>query len=254
MAKSIQRNLTVIKTVDISPNMKRITLGGEDMHSFPASQQSAYLKLLFPREGGDLNSKPLMRTYTVRNHHNSAREIDVDFVIHGDIGPASQWANYAKIGDVIKVSGPGPRKLVDLNADWYLFAGDMTALPAISVNLEQLPSHAKGFVVLEILEENDKQTLSTPENMNIIWVVKTHGEPHGESFLRQVKALEFMQGEPSVWVACEFSVMRKLRQYFRNEKMLSRERVYISSYWKSGLNEDEHKKVKSVDNIEADKT
>ena len=37
------------------------------------------------------------------------------------------------------VSGPGPKKLVDMNADWFLIAGDMSALPAISVNLEKLP-------------------------------------------------------------------------------------------------------------------
>ena len=49
------------------------------------------------------------------------------------------------------------------------------------------------------------------------------------------------------WAACEFSAMQKLRQYLRNELRLDRQSLYISSYWKAGLVEDQHKLVKRED-------
>ena len=47
-----------------------------------------------------------------------------------------------KPGDRIGVVGPGGGGLVE--AEWYLFAGDETALPAIGRMLEHLPATAKG--------------------------------------------------------------------------------------------------------------
>jgi NADPH-dependent ferric siderophore reductase len=41
--------------------------------------------------------------------------------------------------------------------------------------------------------------------------------------------------------------MRALRQYFRNEKQVKRENIYISSYWKLGVSEDGHKTIKQQD-------
>jgi NADPH-dependent ferric siderophore reductase len=48
-------------------------------------------------------------------------------------------------------------------------------------------------------------------------------------------------------VACEFEAMKLLRQYLRVEQQFGKERLYISSYWKRGLVEDEHKDIKRAD-------
>ena len=63
----------------------------------------------------------------------------------------------AQPGNRILVGGPGPRKLINTSADWILLAGDMTALPAIKINLAHLPRDAKGYVVLEVVDESDIQ-------------------------------------------------------------------------------------------------
>ncbi len=44
-------------------------------------------------------------------------------------------------------------------ADWYLFAGDHTALPAISAMLEQLPATAKGLAFIEVPDAGKSQRL-----------------------------------------------------------------------------------------------
>lgn len=260
MSKPLPRKLTVLRKKSVTPNMLRITLGGEGMQDFPEDQESAYIKLLFTRsnsQGEDLgkqflsenrDERPIMRTYTVRSQRQNPAEIDVDFVIHSSAGPASLWAAESQLGDQLYVGGPGGKKLVDPEADWFFIAGDMTALPAISVNLEMLPEGARGYAVLEILHESDKQLLKVPSSMEIHWVVNPNPHENFSCLSDTVKALPMLDGNPSVWVACEFTAMRELRRYFRNECQINRKDLYVSSYWKRGVSEDEHKKLKREDN------
>lgn len=242
MAKPEPRELEVLSTSDVTTHMRRITLGGAGMASFPADQASAYIKLVFPTEG---DARPLMRTYTVRNHREN--EIDVDFVIHETAGPASQWALETRQGDRILVGGPGPKKLINEAADWLLLAGDMTALPAISVNLEVLPRHARGYAVIEVLDQADIQDLDKPANLELIWFVNPQPDPSGQALLDRVKQLDWIAGQPAVWAATEFQSMRNLRAYFKQERQVPKSHLYVSSYWKMGSSEDQHKVAKRQD-------
>jgi len=222
--------------------MLRITLGGEGMADFPEEQESAYVKLLFPQAGSE---RPLMRTYTVR--HQRAGEIDIDFALHGHAGPASGWAQTAAVGDRILVGGPGAKKMIDADADWVLLAGDMTALPAISVNLEQLPASARGYAVIAVSDEADCQALVHPPGVELHWLVTDPFEHGASALLEHIRTLAPLPGRVSVWAACEFDAMRQLRQYFRREVPVPTAQRYISSYWKLGLSEEQHKQVKRVD-------
>lgn len=242
MSKSAPRKLEVLNSQYVTPHMLRITLGGEAFSDFPADQESGYVKFLFPQPEG----RPLMRTYTVRNQRDDA--IDVDFAIHDAKGPASSWAVNAKVGDKILVGGPGPKRLIAQEADWFLISGDMTALPAISVNLLLLPKNAKGYIVIEVVDEADIQPLVHPENMTLLWVVKTpSGNAEVNPLLHQIKALTPLEGRLSVWVACEFNIMRSIRKYLKNTFNLPKQNLYTSSYWKLGVSEDEHKIAKQAD-------
>lgn len=244
MPKPSPRKLTVIRSQQLTPNMKRVTLGGSDLEDFPPNQESAYLKLQVPdgKEGSLVT-----RTYTVRKHREDLNELDVDFFMHGDGGPASAWAAHVQPGDEITVGGPGGKKLVDFSADWFLLAGDMTALPAISVNIEQLPAHARGYAVIEILHESDIQTFQTPTAFDIQWVINPSPAKENTFLVDHLQQLTWLEGRPYIWAACEFSSMRALRRYFKEEKNVAKKDLYVSSYWKRGLSEEQHKKVKRAD-------
>lgn len=255
MNKPAMRDLTVIRKTQVTPNMLRVTLGGDGMAGFPEDQASAYVKLIFPIEGDD-KGRVLRRTYTVRHDRmtDQGREIDIDFVMHGDAGdandhggPASNWAVNCQPGDVITIGGPGPKKLVDPAADWFLIVGDMTALPAVSVNLETLPREARGHAVIEVRTEADIQPLVKPDNIAIEWVINPQPGVETTALVTAVRNLPWLEGRASVWAACEFGAMRALRDYFRHDRNLGRDDLYISSYWKLGLNEDNHKVIKSED-------
>lgn len=242
MPKPAPRTLEVIDNKSITPNMRRITLGGIQMQDFPKNQESAYIKLLFNQANSE---RPLMRTYTIRAQRDT--EIDVDFVVHGHTGIASQWALEAQIGDTISIGGPGPAKLITPDADWFLLVGDMTALPAISVNLEKLPADATGYAVIEIASEADKQALIKPAGIDIIWVINDAVSATHSPLLEHVQALPWSSGQPSVWAACEFHSMRQLRDYFKKTREVQKSHLYISSYWKIDRTEDEHKVDKRQD-------
>jgi len=244
--KRTPRNLSVLRCESITPNMRRLTLGGDGLRGFPEDQESGYIKFLLPCEG----EEPYLRTYTIRKQRSDSNEIDVDFALHEGSAPASTWAANARPGDTIDITGPGAKKLVDLEADWFFLAGDMTALPAISVNLELLPENARGYAVIEILSEEDAQDIVAPEGIEIHWVVNAKPGTEDTPLVDKVRDLAWLEGRPSVWAACEFSSMKLLRKYFKQEREVSKHDVYVSSYWKMGVSEDQHKRIKRKDSEE----
>ncbi len=242
-----ERKLKVLKKRKITSHFMRITFHSESLFDFSDKEVGGYIKLLFPEKGEFKNKNNLVRPFTIRNFRKEKLEIDIDFVVHEkNNGIASNWAINAKKGDNIKISGPGPREEVSKDSDWFFFVGDMSAIPAISVNLESLPSKSKGFIILEIISKNDVQRLNAPTGLNIIWVVK-HRDTKKDLLIEKVISTVWPTGKPFIWVACEFSKMVILRHYFKVQKKIQKEDIYISSYWKIGLNQEEHKIIKKKD-------
>lgn len=247
MARPEPRTLALLYRTQVTPNMVRLRLGGSGMAGFPEHSAGGYVKLRLS-EGGE-GMKPVVRTYTIR--HQGEDAIDLDFVVHGSDqalpGPAVHWALNAQPGDLITVGGPGPAKPLPAGMDRYLIAGDMTALPAISVNLEALPADACGAAVIEIQHEDDRQDIAAPDGVAIHWIVNPHTGSDPELLLRKMRDLGWEDGETYAWVAAEFSTMRVLRDYFRGERGLGPDRLYVSSYWKQGEDEDSHRVSKRAD-------
>lgn len=252
MKKPNPIQLTVESTTAITPNMQRIVMHGEGLSRFPANCEGGYIKLMFTPDGStDLSSlsegeRPVMRTYTIRELDFSTHTITVDFVRHKvddcGCGHAARWAMNAKVGDTMTIAGPGTIQEINKEADWFFMVADMTALPALSVKIASLPEHAKGHAVIEVLSQDDIQPIQAPEGMQIDWLVK------GEITLaEQVKEKVWLDGNAAIWCACEFDSMRSLRQYFRNERNVERDNIYISSYWKNGVTEEGHKVIKRED-------
>ena len=247
MARPAPRMMTVLARSELTPSMIRVTLGGEGLVDYPANQQGGYIKLMFPPAPG--KAKPTLRTYTIRAQREG--EIDVDFALHGVdngvSGPATNWAVNANVGETIEVGGPGAAKPLPQGFDFYLVAGDMTAIPAISVNLEALDRSARGLAVIEIQREEDRIAIDAPAGVEIRWLVNPHPGDHPELLVDALRAFGWPEGRVYGWAASEFSAMRLMRAYLREEKGLSPQELYISSYWKLGLDEESHKLVKRED-------
>ena len=240
------KTFEVLSTEQLTPFMRRVSIGGEAIRGFPQGQDGGYLKLMLP--GASPADRPLLRTYTIRRQRADA--LDLDFALHGDAtagGPAVAWARRVVPGDRITVGGPGPAKPLPADADWYLVLGDMTALPAIAVNLAALADDAIGHAVIEVQTEADRQDIPHPEGVEVHWIVNPAPGQRPELFEQAVRALGWGEGRVYAWSATEFEVMKRMRRYLREERGLGSDQLYISSYWKHGLVEDRHREVKDED-------
>lgn len=72
MSRKVRR-ATVISTTAIAPHLKRLVVGSDEFHDFPADQQGAYVKVLLPHAGQDEVEIDLKaaepapkRSYTIR--------------------------------------------------------------------------------------------------------------------------------------------------------------------------------------------
>ena len=221
--------------------MRRIKFKGDDLSLFPRNQASGYLKLSFEDEDG----REVKRAYTIRAFDGET--LTLDFVDHQPLGPASRWAQSAGVGSILRAFGPGEKKLADPEADWFFFGGDMSSLPAISVNLEALKASAKGYAVISVPHETDKQSLLHPAGIQLIWVIDSAITKPSLALTEKIRSLEWLEGVPYPWFAGEFEGMRDMRRFFRDEMKIDRKNMYLSCYWKTGTPDEGMKKAKVLD-------
>ncbi|MDJ0113960.1 siderophore-interacting protein, partial [Rhodococcus erythropolis] len=99
------------------------------------------------------DTRPVVRNYTIRAYRaagtglfGETTEIDIDFAYHGDIGPASAWADTASTGDNVALLDEGCIYNPTPEAKWQLLVGDESALPAIIGILETAPADLRAEV------------------------------------------------------------------------------------------------------------
>ncbi|MER5885791.1 siderophore-interacting protein [Streptomyces sp. NPDC001941] len=249
----------VVRTERLTPHMVRVTFGGEGLAEFATNGHTdSYVKVLFPPEGvtypepfdieqiwADFPREqwPLNRTYTVRNWDPAARELDVDFVVHGDEGLAGPWAARATPGEEVHLLGPGGDYTPDATADWHLLVGDESALPAVAAALEALPAGALVHAFVEVSGPEEEQEIAAPEGVSVTWLHRGDA-PVGEALVKSVRELEFPEGRLHAFVHGEAGVVKELRRHLRLEREVPRERLSISGYWRLGQNDEAWRAVK----------
>jgi NADPH-dependent ferric siderophore reductase len=253
--KRVAKAFIVISTRNITPNMRRVTLVNQD-GNFPKDSAGAYVKLIFPSDDSSIADKPIMRTYTIAEQRSAVNEIDIDFMLHthGDdtnTGLAAPWSLQAKAGDLLTMFGPGPAKFINLEAEYFLLAADMTALPALKVNLKTLPAQVKGKIFIEIVNQADEQSLTVPNGIEIHWVINENpgsdASPLFHAIINETANINWSAKKTAAWVACEFTTMKKIRLFLKETVKIERTHLYISSYWKRGNTEEQHKVAKQND-------
>ncbi|MEI7035088.1 siderophore-interacting protein [Streptomyces pratensis] len=265
-------DLTVLRTRRLSPSMLRVTLGGPGADGFRAGGRDQSLSLFLPHPGQSdpvvpvaedgtwfpawralpENVRAVMRSYTVRAQRlipDGSTEVDVDFALHGDGGPASRWALAAAPGDRLKALGPtvadnsSVRFQPPKDTDWVLIWADETALPAAAAALEWLPAGTPARVWLEVPRGEDQQALDTAAKARISWLARDEGAASG---LQAVRAAQLPEGTPYVWIAGEASGVRALRRHLVQERGFDRRRVTFVGYWRRGLSEEQMRVAESA--------
>src|SRR6266571_5522592 len=173
LAGTSRLSLEVIDAAQLTPHMRRLRLTAPQLAGlgYLAGQD---VMLLVDVEG----NRPVRRRYTIRALDPASRTITLDIVLHGD-GPGERWVRAARPGD--KIEGIGPRGKITTadGADWHLFIGDESALPAIFRMTEVLPSGTPARVLLEIPGPEDEQDLRAVASTHVTWLYRD-GRPAGQ--------------------------------------------------------------------------
>ena len=244
-----RRRLEVLRVVDLTPRMRRITLGGQELAGFVSLGTDDHVKLLFPQNAAQTAAletlvlgagktdqpMPAMRDYTPRRYDLDSLELDIDFVLHGD-GPASTWAEQAEPGQFLHIGGPRGSMIVPDIFDSYLLIGDETALPAIARRLEGLAANRRALVIIEVANGAEQQRLESAAQVNVIWVLRDGGK---NNLLTTVKQLQVPSGDLYAWIATETKVSRQIRRVLLDEHGLDDQFVKAVGYWRADGTLDE---------------
>ena len=240
-----RRRLDVLRVVDLTPRMRRITLGGPELAGFVSLGSDDHIKLMFPQNAAEqaaLQSptfsikgdgpQPAMRDYTPRRFDLSLGELDIDFVLHGD-GPASTWAEQAQVGQHLYIGGPRGSMIVPDIFDSYLLIGDETALPAIARRLEELPAGRKVLAVIEIADAAEQQALQSAAEVDVIWVLRGQAD-----LLDTVRTLTLPSGALYTFVAMETKLSRQVRRVLLDTHKVDEAFLKAVGYWRAEGSEE----------------
>lgn len=208
----------------LSPSLARIVLGGGDLAEACTMGPDQRIKIFFPNEAGELKvprgedwysryraldpaERPPMRTYTIRRMREDSGEMEVDFVLHGDAGPASRWALLARPGNRVVVIAPERSRPDAGGVEWHppanvrevLLVADETALPAVANILETLAGMARPPAVqafIEVPEADDILPLTAPPQARIVWLPRAtasghDAHDHGAQLLAAIRIASF---------------------------------------------------------------
>jgi NADPH-dependent ferric siderophore reductase len=216
-----RREVTVARVEMLAPEYASITFQGDALQDFVSSSFDDHVKFMFGDDGGE----PVRRDYTPRYYDRAARQLTVEFALHGQ-GYASDWARQAAPGQPVVIGGPRGSMIVPVDFAWHVLAGDATAFPAIRRRLEELPSTARVFVLVagetaDVIELNSQAQVQ---------VQRLAGDAE---LVEAIRTLQFPQGEGFVWCAGEAAMAAQVREILQ-QKNFPREASRVSAYWKKG--------------------
>jgi NADPH-dependent ferric siderophore reductase len=216
----------VVDAYDVNPRMRRVVYTAPDLEelSYKPGQE---IIMLLPGEDG-----PERRHYTIRSLDRAAGRLDVDFVLHGD-SPAGRYCRAAKAGDKLTVLGPRGRHVLKDGADWRLFIGDETAIPAIFGMLETLPQGAPATALIEISGDVDKQALKSEGDVKLVWLARDAPAGQSDVLAKAVEELQLPAGTGHVYTLGETAIIRRIRQGLI-ARGVPKEAISAEGYWRPG--------------------
>jgi NADPH-dependent ferric siderophore reductase len=232
--------VTVTEVAEVSPRLVRVRFSGAS--GFDGVQPAASLRLLVPT-GDDLvmpawngneyllpdGTRPPVRTLTPLPVAGGG--LDVEVVVHGN-GPASDWAQAARVGQRAALSGPGRGYEVP-DAARFVIVGDESAIPAIGQLLAALPARAVAASEVHVEVASPSAQVDLPADVH--WHVS---DRPGEALVAAVSGATIDDGT-RVWVAGEAAAVQRARRHLFDERGVPRAMTWVRGYWKHGRAADD---------------
>ncbi|MDR3510343.1 MAG: siderophore-interacting protein [Caulobacteraceae bacterium] len=220
-------DLTVVEAAQVTPRMRSVSFTGADLAELDW-RPGQDLVLSLPQADGGV----ARRHYTIRDFNPAALRLDIDFVLHGD-APGGRWALGAQPGQTIGAEGPRGRTRITEDADWRLFLGDETALPAIFAMAEALPAGARARALIEVDGPQDVQPLACAADVEVEWLFRRAPAGPNDRLLMALAALAPDPMGAHAYVLGETSNVRAQRHHLLGLGF-GRDQITAEGYWRPG--------------------
>lgn len=283
-------DMHLVRKQELSPHLSRLTFTGDAVGKVQTCGPDQRIKVFFPSLNGNdasmptdetwmqayqsmpAEDRPQRRSYTIRSLRED--ELDIDFVLHGETGPASTWAIRSKPGAKVQMAVPNR----DYNDDpggyeWQppadiahvLLIADETALPSVAGILEDLAKRAhppQTDAYVEVPTADDCIDLADFPGLSMNWMPRSGTADYGEfmidaalglPMLKQVKmqnddipdidvdkdilwdsASQTSSTDVYIWVAGEAEAVKKIRHLLIKERGIDRRSANLMGYWRKG--------------------
>ncbi len=176
---------------------------------------AGHCHLVFPAD------ETLSRVFTYRRWYPDGA-VDIDYALHHGQGPAARWIADAHSASHLNLRPGRPPKLKFAHSSGRLMmVADSARIPTVSALVE---AHGFGAAVLPHAVTANRDTYQ-PVNARCF--------EREDDVLAAVYRAELTPSD-TLFVACEASLMRRLRRHALDCRGLPANRVLTSGYWKHG--------------------
>lgn len=219
----------VVRHVDVSPHVRRITLAAPELETFQPSCFDEYVGLMVPRPG----ERDALRWYSVRHHRRDVGELDTDIVLHGTNGPGTTWASSVAPDSTLFVRvGGGDYEHLPTEGENHLFVADETSMPALAAVADAwLANGSPGSVHAVVELPTDDFESDIPDGFPVTRLLRGDDKP-GSLAIDHVMQMTLPDLD-FAWLCGESRLATTLRRHVVRERGVDRKRVAFSGYWRA---------------------
>lgn len=246
------RRATVLRVQRVAPPIVRVTVSGPEFGDFTSAGPADHVRVFFPDAatgelvaptpapaGEDGIVRPdratISRDFTPLPRAVGARiELDLDFFVHPDPGPASSWAESARPGDELVVVGPRGSRRAPQNIDALLLICDETSLPSVTRWVRDVPFGTRIDVIAAVHGAGEwvAEYIGAAPGVHVEVVA---ADSSGGTVLAALERRGEIGAGTYVWAAGEASALVPVRRHLRRGLALPAAQAQVSGYWRRGV-------------------
>ena len=256
------RRATVLRVERVAPPIIRVTVSGPEFEDFTSGGPADHVRVYFPDAvtgelvaptpvgpGEDGIVRPdrasIARDFTPLpravddGSSKSTVELDLDFFVHPDPGPASSWAESARVGDELVIVGPRGSRRAPQDIDGLILICDETSLPSVSRWVREVRPGTPIDVIASVPGPGEW----VAEYLGPVPGTRVHvvaPDISGGTVLGALERLGPVGDGVFVWAAGEATGLVPVRRHLRRTLGLPPAQAQVSGYWRRGVEAFDH--------------
>jgi NADPH-dependent ferric siderophore reductase len=216
----------LIRTDQLTPRLRRLYVAAPGRAWTPGQHVRVVVSGPARSWAGGFLPGGTLRSYSVFDYDGSVLQLCV--LDHGN-GPGARWARAARPGDLVRLSAPQGRMVVQA-APYFVFAGEETAAVTFGPMLRTVGT-ARVYGVIEVDSRADR----LPLHAGLSWRYR-EGRPAADSsgLVAAVAGLDLPSTAGLAYVAGEARTVQAIRSHLVRDRGWPRRQVVTKPYWTPG--------------------